>query len=350
MAVPQEVQDEVNLEYQTRQDELNRALATLKQSSQTQQDTQNAYGQIGDQNLKSIYDELAKNMQGIQGQTHDLYSGSKDYLTKLFGDAQGGEQNQLASVLTSLSGSANKLGLQGGGLQEVLGKLQNTGLQGQQGLDSAKTSSLANLNQLGTGQEGVALQGVGDAYKSGANNRTELVKQVLANIAGIQGNERTGTSDLLSQLTDLSNSKATATRVAMNNYLQAQAATASGGSAGKGVNYDLDTVLKELAIQSKTDALKAFGKGSAGLSKYLAQANNGKGASNMLKDLINGVITKTSTETAASKGKGLQSATGFDAAITLLKQKPAKGHSIYGKLDPRQRAALIKALQIYYGK
>lgn len=344
MAVPQEVQDEVNLEYQQRQDELNRALATLKQTTQTQTDQQQQYGQIGDQKLQGVYGDLASQLEALQGRTKDLYAGSKDYLSNLYGSAQQGENDQLQQILASLGSAGAGMNADVSGL---LGKLKARGMQQSQGLDRAKVDSLSNIETLGTGQQAVGLQAIGDALKSGASNRNALAQQVLANLAAIQQNDRSGTNEITGQLADLSNSKSTALRVAFNNWQQNQLAASRGGGGGSGGN-PLNDIYKMLQIEQLKGKLSDLGTGSEGLQKYFQVANSGAGVSSKLKTQINNIISQAAQYKATRQFKDRDA---YSLANTILMQKPGKGqHSIYGSLDKRQKAAIVKALQIYYGK
>ncbi len=356
MAVPQEVQDEVDLEFGQKQEELNRALATLKQSLAQTQQTQQNYGNVGDQRLQDIYNQLAQQQQGIRGQTHDLYAGSKDYLSKLFGDAQANSQGAAQGAVGGVQDLARRLGLQGA-LPDAL-----TGLQGQvqrsnAALNQSGAESMANLNQLGTGQEGVALQAVGNAYSSGASSRKELINQVLANITGAQQNEAQGEGDILSQLQSLEGQKALALRVGSERStqrkeemdLQLKLAQISAASGGGGGGNPLDDILKGLRIEDLSNKLARFGTGREGLQKWMDEhkATKGKAVSTKLKGYIDDVIGKAAQYNATKEYRATDP---YDLAITLLKQTSKGKHSIWYHLDKNQRSAIVKAFQIYYGK
>ncbi len=353
MAVPQEVQDEVDLEYGQKQEELNRALATLKQSLASTQQTQQNYGAVGDQSLQNIYNQLAQQLQGVRGQTHDLYEGSKGYLDKLFGGAKADSQAASHGAVGDVQSMAARLGLQGA-LPDALTKLQGQAQRSNAALNQSGAESLANLNELGTGQEGVALQAVGNAYTSGAMSRKELINQVLANITGAQKNESAGEGDILSQLQSLQNEKGLALKVGSERSAQRKEEmdlqlklAAMSGSGGGGSSNPLGDMLKMLDIEKKQNDLARFGTGREGLAKWKAEhlSTKGKAVSSKLSSYIDAIIQRSSELGTSNKGDP------FDRAIYILKQSPKKGvHSVWAHLDKNQRDAMVKALQIYYGK
>lgn len=343
MAIPNEVKNAVDLQYNTRQAEIERAIQALRQQMGQGVETQQRYGQGGDAKLQQIYSQLNGQLENVNSRTNEMYGQGSQFIRDAFGQAKSTAEGAYGDIMSQMQGAVGQLG----GGQDALAKLQQYIGKSRVGLAGSEANSLANQKQLGNNMGAVSLRAVGDAAQEGAGKRTDLIKAVLANISGIQREGAGNEQELNAKLQDLVREKGEAIRVGTDNYmsLQAQMAAAGSGGGGRGGGGGsrggsgggggslkdqkdfLDIMLKEKELNRYV--------GQEGLDRWFREANNGKGASKLTKSAVSNALAKGARHT---KNR-------YSYAMKELQGNPA-----YVNAGAEQRAAMRRGVDIYYGK
>lgn len=323
MAVPKEVQDAVDLQYQTQQAELQRALDNLKAQAAQQMAQQQQYGTLGDQRIQGAYNDLNSRLEDVNSRTNALYNQGSDFINNAYQKAGQQGSDALQNALASLQGGANKLGL-GAAVTDPVGKLQTYLAQFQANNSGNRANALANQKMLGSNMGAISLQGIGDAAREGATRRTDLVNSVRADIAKIQQGEQVDEKELVAKIQDLVNEKALATRVATTNYLAGQSSGGGGGSGGGGSRGGGSSATKKPVAYS----------GGLGLERWYKEGGSGgNGVSPGMRTVINKFIADSQRHTKNQYSYAMQS---------------LQNSKVYKDADPRQQAAMRKGIDIYY--
>ena len=356
----------INAQYGGQESALNRGLATQRE-----------YQQTGDNRLANIYSVLNQQLEGLSGRTKDLFAGSQDQMSQMFQQSADRQKQAGQQAVDAVSELAKRLGAQDA-LVDPVSQLQQLITQQTGQLESGRTGALANLQTLGTGMQGTALQAISDAAREGAQQRTDFQTGVGADI-----------SDLLAQLQELGTTKGNALRTTIQDVrnerldrerqakldalaeeiqrgtldiqrqnlgLDREKFSASLMESMMGGNplddaktqAEIDKIMSEIALnQSKLGqgAEPTRYKGQMGLEEWMNQPNPGWGYKNSTGGQSAGPVYRNGIYSLYNQALQQSAATGVPA-YNLAIDAASKNAQQLG-LDPQM---LITGINILFGK
>lgn len=267
----QQAKDQMAITYGPQESTITSTINQLNQVLGQDIQGQQQFGQVADQRISSIGNNLAQQLQGNVGAIGDIFQKGQgqvgaayDEEAKTLGDAG-------ASIQSGLTARAKALGQSQALAPDVYGtdplaRLSGSLalLQGRAAVD--KASSVSNMAQLGSSLQSIAQKAVGDSQANYAQKRADIATDVLKTIGQlkVQTNQKTG--DLLQKFSDLAAQEGPAFRQILNQVTSART------SAERQVALDnINTQLKMMDLSIKQQTASAANDPNS-LSNQLKQA------------------------------------------------------------------------------
>ena len=253
-ANPQDVQaakDQLAMTYAPQEMGINSAIDFINQNLSRDISAQEKYGQIADQKIGNIGQELANTLQGNVGKIQDIYSQGTQQVGSAYDEALSTLNNLGSSVQNSLKSSAQSLG-QGHALQaDQFGRDPLSRLAGDLDVYKSKTvagkaTATSNLTTLGTQLSAIAQKAVGDSTRDYAQKRSDIATQVLKTIGQLQSTANMGIMEQLQKFSVLAETAGPTFRT-----LLSQATSARTEGERQAAKDELDFMVKMADIEEK---------------------------------------------------------------------------------------------------
>jgi hypothetical protein len=184
--------DQLAMDIAPQQQGITSTINTINQYLERDVSAQQQYGQVADQKIAGIGNELAGKLQENVGAIGGIYDTGVGKIGSTYDEASTTLGNIGQSVQSQLSARAGSLG-QTQALKadtqygtDPLSRLQTSLAQMQGRAASGKASGQANLAALGTQLKGIAQKTVGDSERDYAQKRSDVATQVLKVIGQLQ--------------------------------------------------------------------------------------------------------------------------------------------------------------------
>lgn len=192
----------VNAQFGGKAEGINKRIGLLDKQLQQGQQTQIAYGGIGDQKLQEIYGGLTNIAKETAANTTGLYDKAATSVGQAFTSAQDTQKAAAEASVANVANDAKALGLNAA-IPEATQAVNETIKATSDATSQAKAESLANIISLGANMGAAALKEVNTIATLGANTRKDLVNSVQATIAALQQDHDNATAELQIQLQEL---------------------------------------------------------------------------------------------------------------------------------------------------
>lgn len=215
---------------------------------------QQQYGQVADQKISEVGQQLAQKLQGNVGAIGNIYSQGQAQVGSIYDTATQATQAAGSSIRDRLSQSAAALGQTQALKADPYGNDPISRLLAQQAsaetrLASGKAGSQANLATLGTQLQGIAQKAVGDSERNFADKRARLASDVLATISKLQLGGQEAIQEQLSKYSILAQTAGPAFRT-----LIGKAASARSEAEMDAAKFQLDMMAKMAGINKDNAA------------------------------------------------------------------------------------------------
>ncbi len=210
-ANPQDVQitkDQMAMQFAPQESSITNTLNTIQGYLDRDISAQQQYGQVADQKIAGIGNELAGKLQGNVGAIGDIFQKGGEQVAGAYDEAAQANQASTTSIMDRLKGSAGVLGQDQAlkadpyGTDPISRLMASQATTGQR-IASGKAGSVANLATLGTSLKGIAQKAVGDSEREYAQKRTDVATQVLKVIGQLQTTAQTGIMEQLQKFSTL---------------------------------------------------------------------------------------------------------------------------------------------------
>lgn len=217
---------------------------------------QQQYGQVADQKISEVGQQLAQKLQGNVGAIGNIYQAGQNQVGSIYDQATAATQAAGTSIRDRLNQGAAALGQTQALKADPYGNDPISRLLAQQAsaetrLASGKAGSQANLATLGTQLQGIAQKAVGDSERNFADKRSRLTSDVLATISKLQLGGQEGIQEQLRKYSILAETAGPAFRT-----LIGQAASARSKAEMDAAKYRLE-VMSKMAEINKDNAAAA---------------------------------------------------------------------------------------------
>ena len=206
----QSIMDRVNnasqLKYGAQEDQLNWNMDELLRDLNMNVDAQTGYGQLGDQKLAEIFQNLQGSLGQMGTRIGNLYDQGQQKVAGYYDQAQQAFGEQSGNVQDTLAGLASQFNL-GDGLTDASKWLSGTIADTGAGIASDRANSLGNLATLGTNMQVGNVQDQANAMVLGANKRADLQNLVQGNIGALRLQYGKDKADQMQQLLSLTKEK-----------------------------------------------------------------------------------------------------------------------------------------------
>lgn len=299
---------------------------------------QQQYGQVADQKIMEVGNQLKDQLQGNVGAIGDIYKAGgaavgADY-DQGIADVRGAGQ----AIRDRLSQSASALG-QEHTLQanpygsDPISRLLAQQASAETGMIKGKADRQANLATLGTQLQGIAQKAVGDSEREYAQKRTDIARDVLRSVSQLQ---LTSTQAINSQLQKYS--ELAATEGATFRTLIRQAASARTAAERQAALDAMDIAYKQSQITKNT----------AEANKATAEANKASDPNN-LDNILKGLrIEDLDTKLHGDKPTYLSAAEGNQNLLDYLNSVVRKDRNSPG-ISGTQYAGIQNFINQYSG-
>lgn len=209
----QQAADLVQLEYGPQQSAIERAIAEIQRQLGIDVNTQQNYGQIYDESINRIYQDLQRQLTGLNAQIPGIWNQASQQGQDAYANALSGVQSGFDQSVQDMQSNAAKLGI-GAGLDETIASLAQSIAPNQQALASEQGAVGSMFSGLGGlySASGNRLQQI--RASEGAQQRANLANQVLATIGQLQSQAQGATLEQQGLLSDLAANRGAATRSA----------------------------------------------------------------------------------------------------------------------------------------
>jgi hypothetical protein len=174
-------------------------LSRLGMDRQYEQGIQENFGQVHDQTLARIAQELQQQLGAVTDRTQQLYSGASSVIGDAYGRAQQATQGASDDVLSALAEQMQRLGLEEAGRDPNRDVSQlATDMSGRHAISGA--GAVGNAEALGADMTSIAALRQGDAAQDWAQKRNDLAQQVMAEINQINHNYNQERDEVFGQI------------------------------------------------------------------------------------------------------------------------------------------------------
>lgn len=180
----------------------------INQTLQTDVNAQQQYGQIADQRMADIGNQLHGQLQQGADATGAAYQAGAQKVGGLYDELSGDIGKQGNEVQDILQKQGQRTGQDVSAFSNPLGRIQASIAEMKARADLAKGNSVSNLMTLGAQMQGIAQSRVGSSDQEFAQKRADLTKQIAGNITKLQIQAMTDGGKTLRDLTQLAGQKA----------------------------------------------------------------------------------------------------------------------------------------------
>jgi hypothetical protein len=217
----QSTRDQMAMTYAPQESSITSTINTINQYLNRDVSAQQQFGQVADQKISEIGNQLAQKLQGNVGAIGGIFDqgvskvgGAYDEAAQTLQGVGSSVQNRLAQGAAAL-GQTQALKVDPYGT-DPLSRLQSS-LATMQGRNAtAKAGSVANLSTLGTTLKGIAQKVVGDSEQEYGQKRVNIQNQVLKTIGQLQTTANTGIMEQLRKFSTLAETAGPAFRTMLN--------------------------------------------------------------------------------------------------------------------------------------
>jgi hypothetical protein len=280
---------------------------------------QQQYGQIADQKIAQVGEQLAGQLQNNVGAIGNIYQAGTQQVGNIYDQGIQATQAAGSTLRDRLSQGANALGQEHALKADPYGNDPISRLLAQQAgaetrLNTSKAGSQANLAQLGTTLQSIAQKAVGDSQREYAQKRTDVQTDVLKSISNLRINGQQAIMEQLDKYSVLAEVAGPTFRT-----LIGQAASARSNAERQAIKDQLDTMSTLASIEKMrreedpnsvdnqikqaTLAEKLQGLEDQPL-KYLSET---EGNANLMS-FLNGIVRANRQDTTSGKISGTQHA------------------------------------------
>jgi hypothetical protein len=245
----QSAKDQLAMEFAPQEAGIGTTIQQIQQFLDQDVAAQQQYGNIADQKISDIGNQLAGQLTQNVGAIGNIYQAGQERVGGIYDEATKSVQGAGQSIRDRIAGSAASLGQTQALKADPYGADPISRLLAQQAsaetrLATGKAGSKANLNELGTQLQGIAQKAVGDSEKEYAQKRTDVANQVLKTISNLKITGQKGIMEQLQKYSVLAEIAGPTFRNLLNNA--ASARTKAEREAWKD---NLDAMAKMAQIQ-----------------------------------------------------------------------------------------------------
>jgi hypothetical protein len=297
----QSTRDQMAMTYAPQESSITNTINQLNQVLGTDIQTQQQYGQVADQKISDIGNQVAQKLQSGVGAIGDIFSQGTQKIGSAYDEAANTVNQSSQSIMDRIKSSAGQLGQTQALKADAYGNdpisrlMANQATQ-QSRIATGKAGSLANIGGLGTALQGIAQKAVGDSVQNYAQKRADVATQVLKVIGQLQTTTNQSIATQLQKFSDLAQTEGPAFRTllsqattsrnaadrqaandAFSHYIQAaNLGIAQQNADAKNDPTSLDNIIKGQTIQ----------KNQAGLDSTLTYKDDASGTQDLM-DFVN---------------------------------------------------------------